>query len=74
MSQKEASPATKAPSEILHTVESAANYLSIKPTTLNVWRSTGRYDLEFIKVGRLVKYRQSVLEAFLMDRTRTQTA
>jgi hypothetical protein len=61
-------------SEILHTTVSAAKYLGIEPSTLNVWRSTGRYNLEFIKVGRLVKYRQSILDAFLMNRTRTQTA
>jgi len=60
--------------EILHDTTSAAKYLGIEPGTLNVWRSTGRYGLPFIKVGRLVKYRQSILDAFLQDRTRTQTA
>lgn len=72
MSKLEISPAT--PSEILHANKSAAQYLGVEPGTLNVWRSTGRYDLAYIKVGRLVKYRQSVLDAFLMDRTRNQTA
>lgn len=72
MQKQETLPAT--PSEILHANKSAAQYLGIEPGTLNVWRSTGRYDLAYIKVGRLVKYRQSVLDAFLMDRTRTQTA
>lgn len=72
MKKQETLPAT--PSEILHPNKSAAQYLGIEPGTLNVWRSTGRYDLAYIKVGRLVKYRQSVLDAFLLDRTRTQTA
>jgi len=62
------------PTEILHPNVSAALYLGVKPATLDVWRSTGRYDLPYIKIGRLVKYRQSVLDAFLRDRTRTQTA
>lgn len=72
MLKLELSPAS--PSEVLHTTISAAKYLGIEPSTLNVWRSTGRYNLEFIKVGRLVKYRQSILDAFLRSRARTQTA
>lgn len=47
----------------------AAEYLGISTGTLDVWRSTGRYAIPFIKVGRLVKYRQSALDAFLESRT-----
>lgn len=47
----------------------AADYLGIAVETLNVWRCTKRYDLPYIKVGRLVKYRQSALDAFLESRT-----
>lgn len=47
----------------------AAEYLGVSPGTLEVWRSTKRYPLPFIKVGRLVKYRQSDLDAFLESRT-----
>ena len=43
----------------------AADVLGVKPTTLAVWRSTGRYRLPFLKVGRLVKYRVSDLAEFL---------
>jgi hypothetical protein len=39
----------------------AANFLGVQPTTLQVWRSTKRYPLPFIKVGRLVRYRHSAL-------------
>jgi len=47
----------------------AAQILDLKPGTLQVWRSTKRYPLPYIKVGRLVRYRQSDLEAFLNGRT-----
>lgn len=47
----------------------AAVYLGVEVSTLSVWRCTGRYNIEFIKVGRLVKYRKSSLDAFLEQRT-----
>lgn len=50
----------------------AAEYLGIKENTLAVWRCVGRYDIEYVKVGRLVKYRKSALDAFLDRRTRSQ--
>lgn len=52
----------------------AADALGVKPTTLAVWRSTGRYSLPFLKVGRLVKYRLSDLAEFLARRTLSHTA
>lgn len=51
----------------------AAEALGVKPTTLAVWRSTGRYNLPFLKVGRLVKYRVSDLAEFLARRTANHT-
>jgi len=50
----------------------AAAYLGIKENTLAVWRCLGRYGIEYVKVGRLVKYRKSALDAFLERRTRSQ--
>lgn len=47
----------------------AAEALGVKPTTLAVWRSTGRYKLPYLKVGRLVKYRISDIAEFLARRT-----
>ena len=47
----------------------AAEYLGISAGTLDVWRSTKRYAIPYVKVGRLVKYRQSALDAFLASRT-----
>ncbi|MBD9672993.1 helix-turn-helix domain-containing protein [Pseudomonas sp. PDM21] len=51
----------------------AAEVLDVKPTTLAVWRSTGRYCLPYLKVGRLVKYRISDLAEFLARRTANHT-
>ena len=48
----------------------AARLLGVKSGTLEVWASTRRYELPFIKVGRLVKYRMSDLEAFVEARKR----
>jgi len=53
----------------LMTTAQAANYLGVAPETLNVWRCVKRYDIPYIKVGRLVKYRKSALDAFLEQRT-----
>lgn len=48
----------------------AARILDISPGTLAVWRSTGRYNLRFVKIGRNVRYRRSDLLAWLEKRTR----
>lgn len=53
----------------LFTPKEAAEYLGVSNDTLSVWRCVGRYDIPFIKVGRLVKYRKSALDAFLDRRT-----
>ncbi len=48
----------------------AAEALGVKPQTLEVWRCTGRYALPFVKTGRLVRYRETDIEAFIERRTR----
>jgi excisionase family DNA binding protein len=58
--------------ELLDT-ESAAEYLGLKGHTLEVWRSTGRYDLPFVRLGRRIKYRRADLDAFL-ERCTVNTA
>lgn len=50
--------------------KAAAALLDVSPGTLCVWRSTGRYNLPFIKVGRKVRYRRADLNAWLEKRTR----
>lgn len=47
----------------------AAAFLGVKPGTLDVWRSTGRYSIPFVKVGRLVRYKRADLQAFIENRT-----
>ena len=48
--------------------KTAARYLSISPGTLAVWDCTKRYELEPIKLGRVVRYRKSSLDNFLASR------
>jgi len=43
----------------------AASYLGVTEQTLAIWKCTGRYSLPCVKIGRLVKYRQSDLDAFI---------
>ncbi len=47
----------------------AAAYIGVAENTLSVWRCVGRYNIPYIKVGRLVKYRKSALDDFLNSRT-----
>ena len=54
--------------------KAAAEILQVAPGTLSVWRSTGRYGIPFVKVGRRVRYRRSDLEVWLASRTRTNGA
>ena len=58
--------------EILDT-NGAAEYLGFQPQTLAIWRTTGRYGLPFLKLGRLVRYRKSDLDKWLASRRRTHT-
>ena len=53
----------------LWTEAETAEYLSVDPKTLTAWRCTRRYNLPFIKCGRLVRYRPEDVEAFLKERT-----
>lgn len=48
----------------------AAALLDVSPGTLSVWRSTGRYNLPFLKIGSKVRYRRADLLAWLEKRTR----
>lgn len=57
------------PSSDLLTREQAAQYLGVTSSTLAVWACTHRYHLPFVKIGRLVKYRRTDLEAFIQRQT-----
>lgn len=54
--------------------KAAAALLDVTPGTLSVWRSTGRYNLPFLKVGRKVRYRRADLLAWLESRCRQSGA
>jgi len=49
--------------------QNPSNTLCITHHTIEVWRSTKRHPMPYIKVGHLVKYRKSDLDAFLNSRT-----
>ena len=54
----------------LLTRDEAAEFLGLKNSrTLEVWASTNRYGLPYVKVGRSVRYRLSDLEKWLQERT-----
>lgn len=50
--------------------KAAAAMLDVSPGTLSVWRSTGRYGLPFLKIGRKVRYRRADLLAWMEKRVR----
>ena len=51
----------------------AAAVLGLAPNTLAVWRSTGRYNLRYVKAGRLVRYQAADLREFIQRRTASHT-
>lgn len=52
----------------LLTPQDVADRLGVSTTTLSTWRCTKRYPLTYVKVGRLVRYRVSDVEAFEVSR------
>jgi predicted DNA-binding transcriptional regulator AlpA len=52
----------------LLTEAEAADFLGLEAKTLSVWRSTRRYPLCYVKIGRLVRYRRSDLVDFIESR------
>jgi excisionase family DNA binding protein len=52
-------------SDQLLTPDEVADLFDVSPQTLASWRTTGRYDLPFLKIGRLVRYRASDVQEFL---------
>ena len=45
--------------------KTVASILCVAVHTLSVWRSAGRYNLNFVKIGSKVLYRQSDVQAFI---------
>lgn len=53
--------------------EQAAKMIGVTVGTLAVWRCKGRYGLRFTKSGGIVRYRKSVVLAWLESRERSST-
>lgn len=54
--------------EFLNRTE-AAKYLGVKYNTLSVWGIKKKFNLPYVKIGGLVKYRKEVLDKFIEERT-----
>lgn len=66
-SKEQDSIVSRFPSELLSRKE-AAVFLGVSEQTLAIWKTTGRYSLPVVKIGRLAKYRKSDLDAFILCR------
>ncbi|TCO69710.1 helix-turn-helix domain-containing protein [Chromatocurvus halotolerans] len=55
----------------LLTPDQVGDILGVTPHTLAVWRSEGRYELPYIKTGRLVRYLMEDVQTFIQARRRT---
>lgn len=53
----------------LYNTEQAAQYLACSSKTLARWRCEHPDRIEFIKVGKSVRYRESTLENYIRSRT-----
>jgi len=51
----------------------AAEYLGLKPVTLETWRVQGG-KVAFLKLGKAVRYAQADLDAFLASHRKTNTS
>ena len=60
---------TNVPMTALLTEAETAAYLGVKKETLATWRSTKRYPLPYVKIGKAVRYRSADLETFIASRT-----
>ena len=53
----------------LLTPSEVSNLLGVTTGTLQVWRTTRRYPLSFVKIGSRVMYRESAVLEFIERRT-----
>lgn len=63
---------TKATVQPLIDENAVAIKLGVSRATLQAWRCTRRVNLPFIKVGRLVRYRQEDIDAFIAAHMESQ--
>lgn len=53
----------------LLTPEATAEMLGVALNTLAVWRTTARYPLPYVRVGRCIRYRLADVEKWISDQT-----
>ena len=53
--------------------QTAAKILNLSPHTLCAWRSKGLYTLDYLKMGRRVRYPLTSLAQFILSRLRKNT-
>ena len=53
---------------VLLTKDQVSAILGISVGTLAVWRTTKRYNLPYVKSGRLIRYREEDVQAFITSR------
>jgi excisionase family DNA binding protein len=70
MTQQIGFGAASARTELFSRAEAAA-YLGVAKQTLAIWKCTKRYNLPFIKIGKLVKYKKSDLDQFIADNSQS---
>lgn len=58
----------------LLTKEQVSEILGVTVGTLAVWRTTKRYNLPYVKSGRLIRYREEDVQAFINSRLRGEVA
>jgi len=51
----------------------AAKQLGISTKTLDNWRSSGKYKLQFVEIGWLVRYKQNDIDNFIHNNTHNHT-
>jgi excisionase family DNA binding protein len=57
----------------LLTPQQVAERLGVTTGTLAVWRCNGTTQIPYVKIGRVVRYRDSDIQAFLADQTHVHT-
>ncbi len=59
---------------VLLTKEDVSTILGVSVGTLAVWRTTKRYNLPYVKAGRLIRYREEDVRAFINSRMQGEGA
>jgi len=57
----------------LLTPEQTSKILGVQLSALAAWRSNHRYDLKFVKVGRLIRYRAADVVEFISKNIKVGT-